>query len=65
MPGRYSYASFCVFLLHRPIWTVMTYVWKKGSGGQAVFILGGGMIVIWVIAYYVQKLYNVGVRRLG
>ena len=60
-----SYASFCVFLLHRPIWTVMTYVWKKGSGGQAVFILGGGMIVIWVIAYYVQKLYNVGVRRLG
>lgn len=51
-------ASFCIFLFHRPIWTVMYWLYPEKSYLQSLFILGVGIPLIVFISYQIQSLYN-------
>lgn len=51
-------ASFCVFLFHRPIWTVMYEFTPEKSYLQSLFILGLGIPLIFIFSYQVQSFYN-------
>lgn len=54
-----SAASLCVFLFHRPIWTVMYTFMPEKSWFQSLFILGIGIPLIFLTSYYVQHFYNI------
>jgi peptidoglycan/LPS O-acetylase OafA/YrhL len=51
-------ASFCVFLFHRPIWTVLSLMWSDKSYLQSIFILGMGIPIIFLVSYQIQFLYG-------
>lgn len=53
-----SYSSFCVFLFHRPIWSVMATIWSERSLPQWLFILGFGIPTIFASCYLIQRIYN-------
>ncbi|MCW6038018.1 acyltransferase family protein [Spirulina subsalsa FACHB-351] len=53
-----STASLCVFLFHRPIWTVMYTFMPEKSWLQSLFILGIGIPLIFLMSYYVQHFYS-------
>ncbi|NEQ44528.1 MAG: acyltransferase [Leptolyngbya sp. SIOISBB] len=48
-------AALCIFLFHRPIWTVMSMIWPERSYVQSLFILGLGIPIICLIAYQIQN----------
>ena len=65
MPKRYykhismlSYSSFCVFLFHRSIWSIMAGLWPKGSFPQWIYIIIFGIPLIICFSFYVQTFYD-------
>jgi len=56
--SKYSYGSFCVFLFHRSIWSLMSMCWPKGSFAQWVFIIVFGIPVIIILSFFIQLSYN-------
>lgn len=57
-----SYASYCMFLFHRPIWFSMSYVLKQTLGINysiaALILLFVGIPVVIIISYYIQRFYD-------
>jgi peptidoglycan/LPS O-acetylase OafA/YrhL len=53
-----SYASFCVFLFHRAIWTVMAEIWPQRFFYQWLFIIALGVPTIFVLCYALQRSYD-------
>lgn len=53
-----SYSSFCVFMFHRPIWSVMATIWSERSLPQWLFILGFGVPTIFASCYLIQRIYE-------
>lgn len=51
-------SSFCVFLLHRPIWTVLFWFWSERSLVQGAYILIIGLPIILFISFKLQTSYN-------
>jgi hypothetical protein len=51
-------SSFCVFLLHRPIWTVLFWFWSERSLIQGAYILIIGLPIILFISFKLQTSYN-------
>lgn len=51
-------ASLCIFLFHRPLWTLMYRMSPGKSYPQSLFILGLGIPLIFVISYQIQSFYN-------
>jgi hypothetical protein len=54
-----SYASYCMFLFHRPIWWGMARVWTPSYHYiqmAYMIILGIPLIILW--SYYIQKAYD-------
>ena len=52
------YISFCCFLFHRPIWTIMANLWSEKSLYQFLYINLLGVPLIFFISYLIQKSYN-------
>lgn len=53
-----AYSSFCTFLFHRPIWTMLRWLWYQKSLPQAAFIVMLGIPLILFISYWLQTLYD-------
>ena len=54
-----SQASFCVFLFHRPVWSVMNLAWFQSSSIlHALYIIVFGGIGIFIMGHWVQNFYN-------
>ncbi|MEO0516737.1 MAG: acyltransferase family protein [Cyanobacteria bacterium P01_A01_bin.116] len=51
-------ASYCAFLFHRPIWTLLSQLWSGSSYVHSLFILGFGIPLIFVVSYQMQLFYN-------
>jgi peptidoglycan/LPS O-acetylase OafA/YrhL len=51
-------ASYCMFLLHRPIWAILSQIWSDRSIGQVFFILGLGIPLIIYVSYITQVSYT-------
>ena len=60
-----SFSSFCVFLFHRPIWSIMNFVWFNKSFLHSSYIIILGTTFIFVICFRLQKGYNFTIRELG
>lgn len=58
-----SYASFCVFLFHRSIWSVMAMVYPKGTFTQWFCIIIIGVPLIILISLFTQKVYQKTINR--
>lgn len=64
-PGPYypivvfiSKASFCTFLFHRIIWTLMAQLYPEHTLPQWAYIFFLGTPIIIVTSYFIQKTYN-------
>lgn len=56
---RVAYASYCMFLFHRPIWWLMTQIYNPDIKIIKLFYLGIlGVSLICVSSYYLQKVYD-------
>lgn len=53
-----SSASLCIFLFHRPVWSVMSMIMPNKSYLQSLFILGIGIPFIFIASYHMQRSYN-------
>lgn len=57
-----SYSSFCMFLFHRPVWSLMHDVLSgmhlENEGIMAMILLAIGIPIIVAISYSVQRLYD-------
>lgn len=53
-----SYSSFCVFLFHRSLWSVMAVVWYEKTLYQFLYIVLFGTLLIFVFSYCMQRTYN-------
>ena len=51
-------ASYCVFLFHRPTWTLFAQIWSTPSYLQSLFMLGFGIPFIFYISYWIQTYYS-------
>ncbi len=57
--GFISYASFFAYLLHRPIWHILEFLfvfdtWEK----NVLFIVFPGSVVVFLVSYVFQSLYD-------
>ena len=59
-----SYASFCVFLFHRPVWSVMNLVWFKTSLLHALYIIVFSPICIFIGCHRLQTEYDKLVKKI-
>jgi len=55
---KYSYASFCIFLFHRSIWSIMATIYPKGTFSQWIFIVLIGAPATIIICFFIQKTYD-------
>ena len=53
-----SFASFCVFLFHRPVWSVMNLVWFKASLLHSLYIIVFIPFCIFIGCHRLQREYN-------
>lgn len=58
-----SYTSFCVFLFHRCIWSIMNFVWFNVSFLHFLYIIVLGTACIFVCCYKLQNNYNFLIRK--
>jgi peptidoglycan/LPS O-acetylase OafA/YrhL len=63
----FSYSSFCIFLLHRPIWSIMAVIYPEVSTSkplslepilQYLYIVFLGVPIIVLCSYLIQSNYN-------
>lgn len=59
-----SFSSFCVFLFHRPIWTVMSGIWNDRSFFQWFYIVPFGITLIFTLSYFIQTSYNFILKKI-
>ncbi len=60
-----SFASYCMYLFHRPIYMRLTAVWYPSSGrAQAVYLFLVGLPLVILVSLAVQSVYDAAVRRL-
>lgn len=64
--SKLSYASFCAYLFHREIISVMFRVYKP-EGFWPIFleVLIIGVPLSFFLAYYIQKVYDAALRKLN
>ena len=60
---HYSFASFCVFLLHRSIWSAMATIYPKGTLLQWVYIIFLGIPIIVYCSYIMQHYFNLIIQN--
>ena len=60
-----SFASFCVFLFHRPVWSVMNLVWFDASLFHSLYIIVFAPIIIFLGCHRLQIGYNRMIRKIG
>ncbi|MEL6158127.1 MAG: acyltransferase [Cyanobacteria bacterium J06623_5] len=60
-----SSGSFCIFLFHRPVWSVMVEVWSNRSVFQALYILVMGIPLIVFCSCQIQRSYNNILKKLS
>jgi hypothetical protein len=60
-----SGVSYFVFLLHRPIWSVMVLIWPERSFMQALFVLGVGLPMIFLSSYIMQSFHISMLKAIG
>jgi membrane-bound acyltransferase YfiQ involved in biofilm formation len=54
-----SYASFFVYLIHRPLWAWLLGIFPVNTaGGQVFFKIVPASIFIFILAYYLQFGYD-------
>lgn len=54
-----AYASYCAFLLHRPVWTLMSQLYNPSQVlVKGFYLIGIGMPVIFSLSYLMQKAYD-------
>ena len=54
-----SYSSFCMYLFHRPIFSVTQSIFFPNSEiAQVIYLLGVGVPLIILISWLIQKLYD-------
>jgi hypothetical protein len=51
-------SSFCAFLLHRPIWTILFWFWSERSLIQGLYIAIVGVPIILFVSFKLQTYYN-------
>jgi peptidoglycan/LPS O-acetylase OafA/YrhL len=59
----YSFASFCIFLLHRSIWSIMAYIYPKGTLLQWVYIIFLGIPIIVYCSHLMQRCFNLIIQN--
>lgn len=57
-------SSFCVFLFHRPIWSLMTNFQVNRTWLQSIYILLFGVPTIFFLSYQIQYIYSKLVKQL-
>lgn len=55
---KLAYASFCIYLFHRPIWQFLGDIWYERSIAQWFFIMFFGFALIYTISYFIQSKYD-------
>lgn len=56
---KISFASFCMFLFHRPIWWAMLKIFNPANDiYRILYLFALGVPVIILSSYFVQKFYN-------
>lgn len=55
---KISFASFCIFLFHRPVWSIMTSLWPTKDLPQWLYIIILGVPLIVMCGYGIQYGYN-------
>jgi len=58
-----SFASFFVFLFHRPIWSIMNFVWFEVSLLHSFYIIIFAPIIIFIGCHKFQSFYNRTILR--
>jgi peptidoglycan/LPS O-acetylase OafA/YrhL len=59
MLGKVAYASYCVYLFHRPIWWGMTALWDPAAPVAKLAYLGlAGIPFIVLFGYHAQRAYD-------
>lgn len=58
-----SFASFCVFLFHRPVWSIMNLVWFNASILHSLYIIVLGPACIFVCCFRLQNGYNLLIQK--
>lgn len=53
-----SYSSFCVFLFHRSIWSVMAVIWYEKSLYQFTYITIIGTLLIFLFSFCMQRTHD-------
>lgn len=53
-----AYSSFCIFLFHRPVWTILLWVWNERTFFQSLFVFFIGIPIIFILSYITQTFYN-------
>ena len=54
-----AYASYCMFLFHRPVWWAMTQIYNpKNSFVKLLYLLVIGIPLIITLSYYIQRWYD-------
>jgi peptidoglycan/LPS O-acetylase OafA/YrhL len=53
-----AYASFFMYLIHRPVFATMSKLWAPQAGGLALLYLWAGVLLITALAWHLQRLYD-------
>jgi len=53
-----SFASFSIYLFHRPIWYAMNLIYHKPTPYQHLYIFFIGIPTIFIVSYIIQRSYN-------
>jgi peptidoglycan/LPS O-acetylase OafA/YrhL len=61
-----SYSSFCMYLFHRPVYVLLTWLYyPDGDIPQLLYLYLICMPVIIIFSYYEQKLYDQIIKKLA
>lgn len=60
-----SYASYCIYLFHRPIWAIMLNIHEpRDDGIRGIYLSLVGVPIIVFASYYMQKWYDMALARI-
>ena len=61
-----AYASFCMYLFHRPIYRQLRLLYfPKSAAAQLIYLVAFCLPVIWLLSYGIQKIYDRARERLS
>jgi peptidoglycan/LPS O-acetylase OafA/YrhL len=59
-----SFASFFIFLFHRPVWSIMNFVWFDSSILHSLYMIVFAPIVIFIGCHRLQSGYNRLIQKI-